>query len=158
LSWSCGRTHHPQSCEAVQLFGVGSASLIILPHSPETFGPSRLNIPKAPALGLLLEQPHFDSYNRKVAEQNKNLINKATKAGNAAPPAPSANDDEGQREPITYDRVQEEVDAFKQAVVVSAMHEEEERDDTYAKWINLHDSQLGTDFECVVRWMWVDRC
>jgi tRNA pseudouridine38-40 synthase len=33
----------------------------------KTFGPENLNIPKAPALGLLLERPIFDTYNKRVA-------------------------------------------------------------------------------------------
>jgi tRNA pseudouridine38-40 synthase len=33
---------------------------------PKTFESDKINIPKAPALGLLLDRPVFDSYNRKV--------------------------------------------------------------------------------------------
>lgn len=32
----------------------------------KTFGPEVIHIPKAPALGLLLEQPRFGSYNEKL--------------------------------------------------------------------------------------------
>lgn len=48
------------------------------------------------------------------------------------------------------------VEAFKHEIVFKAMFAEEERDDTFAKWINLHDSQIGPDFECV-RWMFTTR-
>lgn len=33
---------------------------------PATFGPQRIHIPKAPPLGLLLEQPQFKTYNQRV--------------------------------------------------------------------------------------------
>lgn len=32
----------------------------------DSFGPQKINIPKAPALGLLLERPVFDSYNNRL--------------------------------------------------------------------------------------------
>ena len=35
------------------------------------FGTDRINIPKAPALGLLLERPIFGSYNRHVQDEKK---------------------------------------------------------------------------------------
>jgi tRNA pseudouridine38-40 synthase len=38
--------------------------------TPQTFGPTKIHIPKAPALGLLLEQPRFGVYNLKVGESN----------------------------------------------------------------------------------------
>lgn len=33
----------------------------------KTFGPEKLNIPKAPALGLLLERPIFETYNKRIS-------------------------------------------------------------------------------------------
>lgn len=33
---------------------------------PETFGPKRIHIPKAPPLGLLLEQPQFKTFNERT--------------------------------------------------------------------------------------------
>ncbi|CAG8452376.1 2889_t:CDS:2 [Diversispora eburnea] len=41
---------------------------------PRTFDPIKINIPKAPALGLLLEQPVFKSYNKKCMGNGKGLI------------------------------------------------------------------------------------
>lgn len=40
---------------------------------PETFGPSRIHIPKAPGLGLLLDEPQFFEYNKRVVESNDKL-------------------------------------------------------------------------------------
>lgn len=39
----------------------------------ETFGPSRIHIPKAPGLGLLLDEPQFFEYNKRVGESNVKL-------------------------------------------------------------------------------------
>lgn len=39
----------------------------------ETFGPSRIHIPKAPALGLILLGPQYEEYNKRVAESNAKL-------------------------------------------------------------------------------------
>ncbi|CAG8734758.1 13596_t:CDS:2, partial [Racocetra fulgida] len=40
----------------------------------KTFGNTKINIPKAPALGLLLDQPVFRSYNKKAVDNDKELI------------------------------------------------------------------------------------
>ncbi|KAF8918019.1 tRNA pseudouridine synthase 1 [Dissophora ornata] len=40
---------------------------------PETFNANKINIPKAPSLGLLLERPMFNTYNRKVQGKNPAL-------------------------------------------------------------------------------------
>lgn len=42
----------------------------------KTFGPEKLNIPKAPALGLLLERPIFTQYNTRIAalEQSREPV------------------------------------------------------------------------------------
>jgi tRNA pseudouridine38-40 synthase len=37
----------------------------------KTFGPETLNIPKAPALGLLLERPIFNVYNARVTSMDE---------------------------------------------------------------------------------------
>ena len=136
---------------------------------PETFGPTRLNIPKAPALGLLLEQPCFESYNRKVIDINSKIKNGSALAldfteepqtsplvGSLPPETPQQNPNkkaaqedtnDALRYPIKYDVIKESVDEFIKKVVVKGIHDEEEKDDTFAKWLNLHDNQLGTDFE-----------
>ncbi|KAF9922695.1 tRNA pseudouridine synthase 1 [Linnemannia zychae] len=40
---------------------------------PETFKANKINIPKAPSLGLLLERPVFDTYNRKIKDTHTQL-------------------------------------------------------------------------------------
>lgn len=39
----------------------------------ESFKDDRINIPKAPALGLLLERPLFDSYNKKTTHKSNQV-------------------------------------------------------------------------------------
>ena len=125
-------------------------------HSPETFGPTRLNIPKAPALGLLLEQPQFESYNRKIGAQvgqadvfasRKGAHSTEKGEGGSATAAEAEGGDYPVREQVEYSGIDDAVEKFKREVVFLAMHTEEEKDDTYAKWLNLHDSQLGDDFD-----------
>ncbi|KAF9974871.1 tRNA pseudouridine synthase 1 [Actinomortierella ambigua] len=40
---------------------------------PETFKENKINIPKAPSLGLLLERPHFGTYNRKIDKSHEKV-------------------------------------------------------------------------------------
>jgi len=40
---------------------------------PETFGPKRIHIPKAPPLGLLLEAPQFGMYNTRIGQKKNGL-------------------------------------------------------------------------------------
>ena len=51
------------------------------------------------------------------------------------------------RDPIDHADIEDAVAAFKRDIVFKNMYEEEARDDTYAKWINLHDGQNVPDFE-----------
>lgn len=41
----------------------------------DCFEPTKINIPKAPALGLLLENPVFDAYNYKLRDHAYDAIN-----------------------------------------------------------------------------------
>ncbi|KAI8317103.1 tRNA pseudouridine synthase 1 [Colletotrichum sp. SAR11_240] len=52
---------------------VGMASLVVrcgttLERVRQSYGPTRIAIPKAPGLGLLLERPVFDAYNRRAQD------------------------------------------------------------------------------------------
>lgn len=122
---------------------------------PETFGPARLNIPKAPALGLLLEQPHFDSYNRKIKESNQRIESRLKKAsskkdskdGSANTPSKETDEADQLRDPIDYSVVEEKVEQFKKDIILKTMYDEEDREDTFALWLNLHDGQTGSEFD-----------
>lgn len=69
----------------------------------ESYGPEKISIPKAPSLGLLLERPVFDSYNKR------------------------AKGDLG-KEPIDFDKFKEEMDEFKQREIYERMYSDEEKD------------------------------
>jgi tRNA pseudouridine38-40 synthase len=68
----------------------------------ESYGPEKISIPKAPSLGLLLETPVFDSYNRR------------------------AKDDFG-KESIDFDKFKKEMDEFKQREIYERMYRDEEK-------------------------------
>ena len=69
----------------------------------ESIGPNSISIPKAPSLGLLLERPVFDTYNKKA----KNEYGK---------------------DPIDFDKFKIEMDEFKQREIYTRIYEEEEKD------------------------------
>jgi tRNA pseudouridine38-40 synthase len=69
----------------------------------ESYGSEKISIPKAPSLGLLLERPVFDSYNKR------------------------AKGDLG-KEPIDFDKFKEEMDEFKQREIYERMYRDEEKD------------------------------
>lgn len=55
------------------------AALVVRTGSPiarisDCFGPTKINIPKAPALGLLLECPVYEAYNEKAADLGYNSV------------------------------------------------------------------------------------
>lgn len=77
----------------------------------QLYGPRTVFIPKMPALGLLLEYPIFDSYNRKVAESTAQL----------QPTDPEY------RNPIDFEVHREKIDAFKQEHIYSRMRSIEEQ-------------------------------
>jgi len=79
----------------------------------EMFGPAKVCIPKAPALGLLLEQPIFESYNRKVSESNAKI---------------SSTDDPTYRPTIDFELHREAINRFKDEQIYSRMRSQEDKD------------------------------
>jgi tRNA pseudouridine38-40 synthase len=71
----------------------------------ESYGPTRISIPKAPGLGLLLERPIFESYSKK---------------------AESAFD----REPLNFTKFEKEIDAFKQEQIYNRIYDTEEKENS----------------------------
>ena len=89
---------------------VSMAALIVrcgCDHSriTESFGPTKLAIPKAPGLGLLLERPIFDNFNKKVQEFG--------------------------RETIDFSRYEQEIEEFKRREIYDRIFHEEEETNTY---------------------------
>lgn len=71
----------------------------------ESYGPTRISIPKAPGLGLLLERPVFESYSKK---------------------AESAFD----REPLNFTKFDKEIDEFKQKQIYNRIYDTEEKENS----------------------------
>jgi tRNA pseudouridine38-40 synthase len=91
---------------------VGMAALVVRCGSDmektmnESFGSALYSIPKAPALGLLLERPVFDNYNEKAAGQF-------------------------QREEVGFTKYEKEMEEFKRKEIYERIFGEEERDNVY---------------------------
>jgi len=111
---------------------------------PETFSPTKIHIPKSPSLGLLLEKPLFDGYNKKVEETNKlhDAIAKKTadkaaaKSTTDSPDGPgvskeeskeeSKDEESAKKEPLVYSTQFElQVDAFKKEFIYDKLYQEE---------------------------------
>jgi tRNA pseudouridine38-40 synthase len=69
----------------------------------ESYGPEKISIPKAPSLGLLLERPIFDSYNKRAKHDLE-------------------------KEPIDFDKFKREMEEFKQREIYERMYRDEEKD------------------------------
>ncbi|KAJ7625581.1 pseudouridine synthase [Roridomyces roridus] len=95
----------------------------------ELYGPRKIFIPKMPALGLLLDQPIFDTYNVRMGRVNEKLT-----------PA-----DADYRPAIDFSEHQEKMDAFKQTHIYDNMRKVEDRDGLYDGWIRMVDAYEGND-------------
>jgi len=77
----------------------------ILSRINETFGPRKIAVGKAPALGLLLEYPLFTHYNEKISK-------------------------DFDRAPLDFEKYKEDIDTFKQRFIYSKIYDQEERENT----------------------------
>jgi tRNA pseudouridine38-40 synthase len=106
---------------------------------PETFGPARIHVPKAPGLGLLLEEPIFAGYNRRLLDtmkrQGENPVSGNTGEGGVL------------KEPVVFSRFASEMEAFKQRWIYDRIHQEEEEKHEYVKFLQYLDVLTGTDFD-----------
>lgn len=89
---------------------VGMASLIVRCGAPierikESYGDTKMSIPKVPGLGLLLERPVFDSYNELQAPKHG-------------------------REKLDFSKWEEKLEAFKQKEIYQRIFEEEKQENT----------------------------
>lgn len=80
----------------------------------ESYGSTKLSIPKAPGLGLLLERPIFDSYNRKMAK-------------------------EFEKQSIDFGKYEAEMNEFKQREIYDRIFREEEETNSFANFFNHID-------------------
>ncbi|KAK2762636.1 tRNA pseudouridine synthase 1 [Arachnomyces sp. PD_36] len=86
----------------------------------DAFGKTRIAIPKAPGLGLLLERPVFNQYNKKATELEK--------------------------EPIDFSKYDKEIDEFKEREIYQRIYREEEESNAFGNLFNHLDSFNGDDF------------
>lgn len=86
-------------------------------HLKEAFGRADLNIPKAPGLGLLLEQPVYDAYNLRLGTFGY--------------------------DPLSFDKWKDEVEAFKFKHIYDKIYSEEEREHVFHKFFSFIDSFRG---------------
>lgn len=87
---------------------------------PETYGPSKLHVPKAPALGLMLRGPIYEYYNKKVNDTNK-FVDEGRMEETA------------RKEAIEYDSFEDQVQEFKKGVL-EAMWAHEAKVDAFVIW------------------------
>ena len=93
---------------------------------PELFGPSRVHVPKAPGLGLLLENPLFESYNTRIASQNRRM-GQIKQAVDDPKEAERLQLDKQVRESIAWDGVRGEMEQFKQKFIYDRIIQTEEK-------------------------------
>ncbi|CCF60380.1 hypothetical protein KAFR_0K00250 [Kazachstania africana CBS 2517] len=80
----------------------------------QSFGPQKINIPKAPALGLLLESPVFEGYNARLEKFGY--------------------------QPIDFSRYQAEIDAFKMKHIYDKIYKEEVDENVFNAFFSYIDS------------------
>lgn len=90
---------------------VAMAALVVRCGTPierihESYTNHKISIPKAPGLGLLLERPVFDSYNKRAVEDL-------------------------QREKIDFTKYEAEINEFKQREIYERIYREEEKENQY---------------------------
>ncbi|OJJ67418.1 hypothetical protein ASPBRDRAFT_135856 [Aspergillus brasiliensis CBS 101740] len=86
----------------------------------DTYGPNKIAIPKAPGLGLLLERPVFDSYNRKTHETGK--------------------------DPIDFDKHADTINEFKQREIYDRIFREEEETHAFSAFFGHLDHYSQEEF------------
>ncbi|KAB5515526.1 pseudouridine synthase [Coniochaeta sp. 2T2.1] len=86
----------------------------------ESYGPRRISIPKAPGLGLLLERPVFEEYNKKAKL-------------------------EFNRDPIDFGNYEEKIQEFKDREIYRRMFEAEENDNAFHIFFHQLDN-FKTDY------------
>ncbi|RAL02290.1 pseudouridine synthase PUS2 [Aspergillus ibericus CBS 121593] len=86
----------------------------------ETYGANKIAIPKAPGLGLLLERPVFNSYNRKTLETGK--------------------------EPIDFDKHADTINEFKQREIYDRIFREEEESNAFSAFFGHLDHYSQEEF------------
>ncbi|KGK37995.1 tRNA pseudouridine(38-40) synthase [Pichia kudriavzevii] len=103
---------------------IGMAALVIRTGCPlsriqEAFGESKINIPKAPALGLLLEQPVYDSYNQRLKEFG--------------------------HDELSFAKYEKEMDDFKHKYIYDKIFKEEQEEHVFSGFFSFIDAFNGVN-------------
>jgi len=94
------------------------------------YGPRGVMVPKMPALGLLLEYPIFEAYNRRITAANERI---------------HAPNDPEYRHHIDFEVHREVIEEFKNDHIYSRMRTIEEKQAVFDAWINTIDAYTGQD-------------
>jgi len=99
---------------------VGMAALVVRCGTDpgiifDSYGADNISIPKAPSLGLLLERPVFDTYNRRAK----------TEFG---------------KERLDFDKYAEQMERFKQTEIYERMYRDEDKDNVFGNFWNHVDN------------------
>ncbi|KAL7934968.1 pseudouridine synthase [Trichoderma chlorosporum] len=105
---------------------VGLVTLMVrcgtsLDRITESYGPKKMAIPKMPGLGLLLERPVFENYNKRAKETLG-------------------------REDIDFDRYNEKLEAFKQEQIYSRIFGVEEKENSFHSFFTQIDQFRSNHF------------
>ncbi|KAG8900165.1 tRNA pseudouridine synthase 1 [Tulasnella sp. 403] len=102
----------------------------------ETYSAKRIVVPMAPALGLLLEQPIFGSYNERVRSDNRALAKQKVTPEELA---------SRRRDEIDYSKHEAEIHQFKVAFIYERMRREEAESNVFDRWVCGIDAYQGED-------------
>ncbi|KAG9083687.1 tRNA pseudouridine synthase 1 [Ceratobasidium sp. 370] len=100
---------------------------------PKAFEAPKLTIPKAPSLGLLLQEPRFGTYNKHVAEENELAINRGQT--------------DRVRELIEWEPLRDRIDEFKREFIYTRLRDEEAKHGVFAAWLRFIDEYDGHEFK-----------
>lgn len=92
---------------------------------PKTFEENKINIPKAPALGLLLERPIFKVYNDKMRAKANQV----------------------ERDIVDFDVYKDKINAFKEEWIYKKIFEAENQEHVFDGYLTSLDAHLGDDYK-----------
>lgn len=91
---------------------------------PKSFEENRINIPKAPALGLLLERPIFTVYNERQRERANQV----------------------HRDCVDFDAYKDKIEAFKQEWIYKKIFDAENNEHVFDGYLTSLDAHIGPDY------------
>lgn len=128
-----------------------------------TFSDKAIVVPKAPGLGLLLEQPYFNVYNNRMEENNNILekqkqdriakaLKKKEKDGDERDDElikqESISQTENDKKPqINFEQHKNKVDVFKKEFIYKRIRDEEQKGNIFNRWISMIDAFEGDQLD-----------